>query len=379
MTQIRRLGASVDWTRERFTMDEVCCKAVIEAFVNMHERKKIYRANRMINWSCALRTAISSIEVEHFDVKKSTLVSVPGYEEKVEVGVLHSFAYKMKDPELGEIVVATTRMETMLGDVAVAVHPDDPRYQHLIGKPVVHPFIPNREMIVIADGELVDMKFGTGCVKITPAHDVNDFKCGKRHKLREINILNGDGTINENGGPFAGQPRFTARVNVIEALTKLGVYKGKENNEMSIGKCSRSGDLIEPVLRPQWFVDTTSMAARAVAAVRNGELKITPESNKSTWYHFLEEADAEQQQWCISRQLWWGHRIPAWRPVMPGKTFNTEKDDSWIVARSLAEAKEIAAKRFPGYTSLEQDPDVLDTWFSSGLFPFSVFQWPKKK
>jgi len=279
--QIRRLGSSVDWSRERFTMDDMCSEAVVEGFVRMHASKKIYRANRLVTWSCSLRTAISTIEVDPLELTGPTLVSVPGYSQKIEMGVIHSFAYKVKDSN-EEIVVATTRVETMLGDVAVAVHPADSRYQSLIGKELIHPFVPDRKISIIGDSVLVDMKFGTGCVKVTPAHDPNDFACGKRNNLEIINIFTDDGNINENGGRFANQPRFTARANIIAELTEMGLYRGKASNPMTIGTCSRSKDIVEPVVRPQWWVDCKEMAQQSVAAVENGALRLLPGHHKNT-------------------------------------------------------------------------------------------------
>jgi valyl-tRNA synthetase len=252
-SQIRRLGASVDWSRESFTMDAARSAAVEEAFLRLHDRGLIRRANRIVNWSCALRSAISNIEVDQRELDGPTLLRVPQHEKPVEFGVIHSFAYPLADGS-GELVVATTRMETMLGDTAVAVHPDDVRYKHLHGKLLRHPFIPARVLRVIADGELVDMAFGTGAVKVTPAHDPNDFKCGERNGLECINIFHDDGRINHNGGDFDGCKRFEARETIIQQLTAMGLYRGKASNKMTLGVCSRSKDIIEPVVRPQWWV-----------------------------------------------------------------------------------------------------------------------------
>lgn len=374
--QMRKLGASVDWSRCRFTMDPVCAAAVQEAFIRMHSAGKIYRANRLVSWSCALRSAISSIEVEHLDVEGSTKIKVPGYDKPVEVGVLHSFAYQVKDSN-EQIIVSTTRIETMLGDVAVAVHPEDPRYQHLIGKELVHPFIDNRKVVVVADKDLVDMKFGTGAVKITPAHDPNDFACGQRHNLPRINILDDRGFINTNGGKYAGMHRYEVRDKIVDDLKALDLYHGKADNKMAIGLCSRSKDIIEPIVRPQWWVDCKEMADRSVQAVKNKDLTILPNQHEIIWYRWLESI----QDWCISRQLWWGHRIPAFYAKRKGEAFPSDEEDNgrWIIAPTLEAAQEEAKKRFPEeYDSLEleQDHDVLDTWFSSGLFPFSVMHWP---
>uniref|UniRef100_A0A7S2RR09 Valine--tRNA ligase, mitochondrial n=1 Tax=Mucochytrium quahogii TaxID=96639 RepID=A0A7S2RR09_9STRA len=375
LTQLRRLGASVDHSRTVFTMDEQRGACVKEAFVQMYEQGIIYRDTRLVNWSHALNTAISDIEVDHADIDGITLRSVKGHdpEKKYEFGTLTSFAYKIADangnPTDEEIVVATTRLETMLGDSAVAVNPNDDRYKHLHGKSIYHPFrkctIP-----IVCDEELVDMSFGSGAVKITPAHDPNDFKCGRKHNLPELSMLNDDGTINGIcGAPFEGMMRFDGRYFIEEELKKLGLFREKKGHKMVIPICSRSGDIIEPRLKPQWWVNCQGMAAEAVEKVKSKELKIVPEFHEGTWYHWLEDA----HDWCISRQLWWGHRIPAYKVVEPAQS--TEK---WVVARTEEEAAAKAAKDLGCDVStvkIEQDPDVLDTWFSSGLFPFSTFGW----
>lgn len=377
--QIRCLGASVDWSREAFTMDKNLSKAVVEAFVKFHEDGLIYRDTRLINWSCALQSAISEIEVDYIDLEGKTFLAVPNHKQKdkYEFGMITSFAY-IVDGTGEEIVVATTRLETMLGDTAVAVHPKDPKYAHLHGKFVKHPFI-DRKIPIICDDILVDMNFGTGAVKITPAHDPNDYMCGKRNDLEFIIVLTGDGKIASNGGNFAGLMRYDARIAIEEELKSLGLFRGKEVNKMRLGLCSRSGDIIEPMLTPQWYVDCTSMAARSVQAVRKGDLKIVPDMHEATWYRWLENI----KDWCISRQLWWGHRIPAYFARISGECALDKNDatnnDRWVVARSQTAALSIAASKLQVDESviiLEQDEDVLDTWFSSGLFPISVFGWP---
>lgn len=368
-TQLRRIAASVDWTRECFTMDPKLGRAVEEAFIRFHDQGLIYRDNRLVNWCPHLRTALSDLEVDYEDIPGKTLIDIPGYSGKVEVGVLCEFKYMVKGSK-DFLVVATTRLETMLGDTAVSVHPEDDRYKKFIGKPLVHPFFPDRKMVVIGD-PMVDMEFGTGCVKITPAHDHNDYKCGVRHKLEQINIFSEDGTINKLGGEFAGQHRFEARKTVEEALKQKGLWVDKKSHAMRLGLCSRSKDVIEPYLKPQWWMNCKDLAAKSVEAVRQGDLKIQPEFHHQTWFHFLENI----QEWCISRQLWWGHRIPAYRVTKP------EQDkELWFSARSEAEAIAKAEKHL-GKKGVEvvQDEDVLDTWFSSGLFPFSVFGWPDIK
>ncbi|KDP32641.1 hypothetical protein JCGZ_13191 [Jatropha curcas] len=375
--QLRRLGASLDWSRECFTMDEKRSKAVIEEFVRLYEDHLIYRDYRLVNWDCTLRTAISDIEVDYTDIREKTLLKVPGYDKPVEFGVLTSFAYPLEGG-LGEIVVATTRVETMLGDTAIAIHPDDQRYSHLHGKFAIHPFN-GRKLPIICDAVLVDPNFGTGAVKITPAHDPNDFEVGRRHKLESINIFTDDGKINSNGGSeFTGMPRFKAREAVTEALQNKGLYRGAKNNEMRLGRCSRSNDVVEPMIKPQWFVNCSSMAKQALDAATDNEnlkLEFFPKQYLADWKRWLENI----RDWCISRQLWWGHRIPAWYITLEddkSKEFGTY-NDHWVVARDEKEAFARASKEFAGNKfEMGQDPDVLDTWFSSGLFPLSVLGWP---
>jgi len=366
--QLHKIAASTDWTRERFTMDPMLNKAVVEAFCRFHEQGLIYRDNRLVNWSPHLRTALSDLEVDHEDIPGTTLVEIPGYSGKVEVGVLCEFKYEIKGQKGKSVTVATTRLETMLGDVAVAVHPDDKRYTDIVGKELVHPFFPDRKMVVLAD-TMVDPEFGTGCVKITPAHDPNDFKCGQRHGLEFINILAEDGHIRGTCGKFSGQHRFEARKTVEEALKEKGLWVQKKPHAMRLGFCSRSKDIVEPYLKPQWWMNCKDLADKSVKAVREGTLTIVPEFHHDTWYRWLENI----QEWCISRQLWWGHRIPAYKVVHP-----VQEKEAWFAGRNEAEALERARKKFGKDVKIEQDEDVLDTWFSSGLFPFSVFGWPDK-
>ncbi|KAL3686885.1 hypothetical protein R1sor_013194 [Riccia sorocarpa] len=373
--QQRAIGASLDWSRECFTMDEKRSVAVTEAFVRLYREKLIYRDNRLVNWDCSLRTAISDIEVDYIDLPGRTSRRVPGHDEPVAFGVITSFAYPLESGD-GEIVVATTRIETMLGDTAVAVHPEDPRYKHLHGKFVVHPFN-TRKLPIICDAELVDMSFGTGAVKITPAHDPNDFETGKRHGLEFINIFTDDGRINSNGGKdYEGFKRFEARAAVLKDLKEKGLYRGEADNPMRLGICSRSNDVIEPMIKPQWYVSCDDMARDACAAVRDGRLDIVPKQFEDVWFRWLENI----RDWCISRQLWWGHRVPAWYVTLEDDEL-TEfgvYNDHWVVRRSPEEAEIEAAERYPGKKfTLTQDPDVLDTWFSSGLFPFSTMGWPE--
>jgi len=336
--QQRVLGASPDWRRTKFTMDPDMSRAVKEAFVRLHEEGLIYRATRLIHWCTTCRTALSDLEVEN---------------EEGANGELFEFAYKV-DGEDREIVVATTRPETMLGDTAVAVHPDDPRYTELHGKFLVHPFV-DRKIPIVTDAILVDPKFGTGAVKVTPAHDFNDFATGKRHKLDEINILNLDGTLNDNAGPFRGMDRKKARGAVKKALDEKGLARGAKPHQLTLPRCQRSGDVVEPIISTQWWVKMEGMAKEALQAVKDGRTKIIPEEWTKTYDHFLDNI----QDWNISRQLWWGHQIPAWHGP------NGE----------IRVARERPAECTPekGWT---QDPDVLDTWFSSALWPFSTLGWP---
>ncbi|PRP77992.1 hypothetical protein PROFUN_14080 [Planoprotostelium fungivorum] len=373
--QLKSIGSSLDWSRECFTMDEKLSKAVTEAFVRMFNDGIIYRDVRLVNWCCQLNTAISDIEVDKVDLDKRTLIAVPGYDKKYEFGAIWDFAYKVEGSD-EEIVVSTTRPETMLGDTAVAVHPTDERYQHLIGKNLIHPFV-DRVFPIIADGELVDKAFGTGAVKVTPAHDPNDFKCGKRNGLAMISIFTDNGVLNENCGKFSGMKRFDAREAVVEALKEKNLFRGTRDNPMVLGLCSRSKDVIEPILKPQWWVDCKDMAKRAIQVVENKEMEILPPHHEATWYRWLTDI----QDWCISRQLWWGHQIPAYLVYPRGSQRPTGATNSdWVVGRTPEEATAAARAKFPQVPEadlvLERDGDVLDTWFSSGLFPFSVFGWP---
>lgn len=372
-TQFKSLGASYDWNREAFTLSDELSESVVEAFVRLHREGVIYRASRLVNWSVKLNTALSNLEVDNKDVKAKTLLSVPGYDEKIEFGVLTSFAYPIENSD-EKIIVATTRPETLFGDTGIAVHPEDPRYKHLHGKFALHPFL-DRKIPIITDSEAVDMEFGTGAVKITPAHDNNDYLTGKRNNLEFINILTDDGKLNENCGDWAGIKRFDARSKVIEALAEKGLLIEQQDNEMTIPICSRSGDVIEPLLKPQWWVAQKDMAKDAIAAVRNGDITITPKSSESEYFHWLENI----QDWCISRQLWWGHRCPVYFVEIEGEENDRIDGNYWVSGRNLAEAEEQAKLKFAGknYT-LHQDEDVLDTWFSSGLWPISTLGWPKE-
>src|SRR6187549_466678 len=292
--QMKVLGCSADWPRSKFTMDPELQLAVREAFVRLHGEGLLYRATRLINWCTSCRTALSDVEVESEEAN----------------GELYEFAYPVIDADASagaaELVVATTRPETMLGDTAVAVHPDDPRYKHLHGKKLKHPFV-DREVPIITDAILVDMAFGTGAVKVTPAHDFNDFATGKRHGLEEINIFNLDGTVNAEGGTFAGMDRKKARSAVKKALDEKGLARGTKPHILTLPRCQRSGGVVEPMISTQWFCKMEGMAREAMKAVDDSRTKIIPEEWKKTYDHFLSNI----QDWCISRQLWWGHQIPA--------------------------------------------------------------------
>jgi valyl-tRNA synthetase len=339
--QMRVLGCSADWDRTRFTMDPDMSRAVTTAFVELHCEGLIYRATRLINWCADCRTALSDLEVENEEAK----------------GEMYEFAYPVA--EGSELVVATTRPETMLGDTAVAVHPDDPRYRHLHGKSLRHPFV-EREIPVITDAILVDPTFGTGAVKVTPAHDFNDFATGKRHGLDEVSILNLDGTINAAGGRFAGMNVAQARKAVKQALAEQGLERGSKPHTLQLPHCQRCGTVVEPMISTQWFVRTKPLAEPALAAVRERRTLIIPEEWAKTYNHWLDNI----QDWCISRQLWWGHQIPA---------FHCECGEITVTQEQTLAACPRCGKPEP-----RRDPDVLDTWFSSALWPFSTLGWPDK-
>ncbi|KAA1074327.1 hypothetical protein PGT21_001345 [Puccinia graminis f. sp. tritici] len=375
--QLNRLGASYDWGRARFTMDPQLSKAVVEAFVRLHDEGVIYRSNRLVNWCVRLNTALSNEEVDQMEIKGRTLLSVPGYDvrEKFEFGVMVYFAWEIEGTA-ERITVGTTRPETMLGDVAIAVHPDDPRYKHLIGKRPLHPLIPTRRMIIVGD-EIADPEKGTGAVKITPAHSFEDYEVGLRHQLEMINVLNDDGTMNANAGPeFQGMKRFAARKAVVEALKAKGLWiETKDNGVMQIPVCSKSGDFIEPLIKPQWWLNCKELSQETLKRARAGEIKIAPKATEKEWYSWLEG----MRDWCISRQLWWGHRCPAYFINIEGQIQDETNGDFWVAGRTLEEAQNKAQQRFPNEKfTLRQDDDVLDTWFSSGLWPFSIMGWPDK-
>lgn len=369
---LRRMGGSFDWTREAFTMDPNLSAAVTETFVRLHEEGYIYRSNRLVNWCVKLNTALSNLEVDNKDLEGRTLLDVPGYDKKIEFGVITHFKYPIEGTN-ETIEVATTRPETMLGDTGIAVHPEDKRYKHLVGKHATHPFIKDRVLPIFAD-DYVDPEFGTGAVKITPAHDPNDFVLGTRHKLQFINILNDNGTMNHNAGEFAGQKRFDARYNVIDKLKEKDLYVKWDHNKMNVPICGKSKDIIEPLMKPQWWMRMRELADAAIKAVKDGEIKIRPESAEKNYFRWLENIN----DWCLSRQLWWGHQAPAYLVKIEGEQGDNSDDNLWVTGRTEGEAEQKAKEKFPGKQfSLERDPDVLDTWFSSGLWPFSTLGWPK--
>ncbi|WP_028234687.1 valine--tRNA ligase [Pseudobutyrivibrio sp. MD2005] len=343
INQLKKMGSSADWERERFTMDEGCSKAVEEVFVKLFNEGYIYKGNRIINWCPVCQTSISDAEVEHEE----------------QAGHFWHMKYEIVGEPGRFVTFATTRPETMLGDTAVAVNPKDERYQDIIGKTVMLPFV-NREIPVVAD-EYVDMEFGTGVVKITPAHDPNDFEVGKRHNLPVINVLNDDATINSNGGEFEGMDRYEAREIIVKKMDEMGLLVKIEEHTHNVGTHDRCKTTVEPMVKPQWFVAMEELAKPAIEAIKTGELQFVPKNYDKTYLHWLENI----RDWCISRQLWWGHRIPA---------YYCEKCGETVVARS-ADAPTVCPKC--GHTHMKQDEDTLDTWFSSALWPFSTLGWPE--
>ena len=338
--QLKKLGSSADWDRERFTMDEGCSKAVEEVFCKLHEKGYIYKGSRIINWCPVCKTSISDAEVEHVE----------------QVGHFWHIKYPVAGEPGRFIEIATTRPETLLGDTAVAVHPEDERYMDLIGKNVILPLV-GREIPVVGDLH-ADKDKGTGAVKITPAHDPNDFEVGKRHNLPEINVMNDDGTINKLGGKYAGLDRYEARKQIVADLDAQGYLCGIEDITHAVGTHDRCKTTVEPMIKPQWFVAMEEMAKPAINAIKTGELKFVPESYSKTYLHWLENI----RDWCISRQLWWGHRIPA---------YYCDECGEIVVSKGMPS---VCPKC--GCTHFTQDPDTLDTWFSSALWPFSTLGWP---
>ncbi|SHI27777.1 valyl-tRNA synthetase [Butyrivibrio fibrisolvens DSM 3071] len=344
--QLKKLGSSCDWDRERFTMDEGCNKAVTEVFVKMHEKGYIYKGKRMVNWCPVCKTSISDAEVEYKEQASHFWhIKYPLIEDDGSVSTTKFLEF------------ATTRPETMLGDTAVAVNPEDPRYKDYIGKNVMLPII-NRPIPVVGD-EHADMEFGTGVVKITPGHDPNDFEVGKRHNLEVINVLNDDATINEKGGKFQGMDRYEARKLIVEELDSMGLLVSIEDMTHNVGTHDRCGETVEPMVKDQWFVKMDELIKPAVKAIEDGEIQLIPKSMEKTYFNWTNNI----KDWCISRQLWWGHRIPAWYCDECGEI---------VVAK---EAPTVCPKC--GCQHLTHDPDTLDTWFSSALWPFETLGWPE--
>ena len=347
ISQLKKLGSSCDWDRERFTMDEGCNKAVTEVFCKMHEKGWIYKGSRIINWCPVCNTSISDAEVEYEEQDGHFWhIKYPLIEEDGSISTKEFLEF------------ATTRPETMLGDTAVAVNPDDDRYKSIIGRKVLLPIV-NREIPIVADS-YVDMEFGTGVVKITPAHDPNDFEVGKRHNLPVINIMNDDATINKNGGKFEGMDRYEARKAIVEELDKIGLLVRIEDYSHNVGTHDRCKTTIEPLVKEQWFVKMDELIKPAVEAVKNGDIKLIPKRMEKTYFNWTDNI----RDWCISRQLWWGHRIPAYYCDECGEV---------VVAKKMPE---VCPKC--GCTHFTQDPDTLDTWFSSALWPFSTLGWPEQ-
>jgi len=379
--QLKKLGSSLDWDRQYFTMDAKLTKAVQASFCQLRREGLIFRDNRLVNWSCKLQSTISNIEVDSMELEGRTKLNVPGYNEPVEFGVMHHFKYMLADGSGKYIEVATTRIETMLGDECVVVHPDDKRYTDFHGKCVKHPFN-NRELPILTD-EMAEMDLGTGAVKITPAHDPKDYEVGKRHKLPMVSIFNEEGKVCNTNTRFDGMLRFHARTHVLNDLKEKDLFVKSTDNKMVVPVCSRSKDIVEPMLKTQWFLNCDDVAKESIEAVKSGELEIVPDNFKAEWYRWLENI----RDWCISRQLWWGHRIPAYFVTVdhPQVPKGERKDEFyWVCGTSeeeaMREAVEKFQKKYPDVKeemiSLEQDEDVLDTWYSSGLLPFSVFGWP---
>nr|XP_035976328.1 valine--tRNA ligase, mitochondrial isoform X1 [Halichoerus grypus] len=374
--QLQALGASLDWDRECFTMDAGSSVAVTEAFVRLYEAGLLYRSQQLVNWSCALRSAISDIEVESRPLPGRTELRLPGCPTPVSFGLLVSVAFPV-DGEPGEdaeVVVGTTRPETLPGDVAVAVHPDDSRHAHLHGRQLRHPL--TGQLLPLITDCAVQPHVGTGAVKVTPAHSPADAELGARHGLSPLSVIAEDGTMTSLCGDWLqGLHRFVAREKIMSVLTERGLFRGLQNHPMVLPICSRSGDVVEYLLKSQWFVRCQELGARAAQAVESGALELSPSFHQKNWQHWFSHIG----DWCVSRQLWWGHRIPAYLVVE--EHTKGDEEDCWVVGRTEAEARKIAAELTgkPGAElTLQRDPDVLDTWFSSALFPFAALGWPQE-
>ncbi|KAG7211506.1 hypothetical protein KM043_010775 [Ampulex compressa] len=363
--QMRTLGASVDWSKEYFTMSKNHSDIVTKAFVMLNQQNMIYREKSLINWSPTLGSVVSDIEVDYIKLTEKTAFDVPGYKDKVIFGQIWEIAYPVKDSK-DELIVATTRPETLMGDVALAVHPEDERYTKYIGKHVWHPL--RETYIPVISNSLVDRDFGTGIVKITPAHDHTDYTIAQQHQCDRIDIIDESGNISSAGKQFEGLPRFTAREKILQQLANQGLLKRTVDHKMTLPRCSRSNDIIEYLLKEQWFIKCKSMAERALQAVKEDSLRINPPLYEELWNSWLYNI----KDWCVSRQLWWGHRIPA---------YNVTYDNSseWIIAECEKDAIRIAEEKYGSNIQIHQDNDVLDTWFSSGILPFTTMGWPNKE
>lgn len=349
-TQIKRLGASCDWTREHFTLDEQLSRAVVEAFVRLHEKGLIYQGSYMVNWSPKLQTAVSDLEVEYSE----------------EPGTLYYIKYRVAGGSKSDyLTIATTRPETLFGDTAIAVHPEDDRYKKYIGGMAIVPMTFGRHVPIISN-KYVDREFGTGVLKISPGHDHNDYLLARKLGLPILNVMNKDGTLNEVAGLYRGLDRFEARKKLWSELEETGLAVKKEAHTLRVPRSQRGGEVIEPLVSKQWFITMEPLAEKALDAVEKGQLTIIPERFEKIYKHWLSNI----KDWCISRQLWWGHRIPVWYV----KGMDCEED--YIVARSAADALEKAREKYGNGVEIYQDPDVLDTWFSSALWPFSTLGWP---
>eukprot|EP00917_Polyrhabdina_sp_WS-2016_P009728 GHVP01021406.1.p1 GENE.GHVP01021406.1~~GHVP01021406.1.p1 ORF type:complete len:974 (-),score=183.89 GHVP01021406.1:187-3108(-) len=435
--QLKRIGVSADWSRESFTLNDKLSRSVNIAFIKLFEDGLIKRESRLVNWCSKLNTTLSDLEVDNRDVNGGEWLNINenGFDKKYQFGILYEIIYRIDDSDLStqmdgidlgstsvkgsmtsasvkenmpstpirEVIVSTTRPETLFGDVALAVNPTDDRYIHLINKHVIHP-LTNKRIPIIADEE-VEKDFGTGVLKITPAHDPTDYRIGKKHSLSEISSLTPENRLTNKCGEFSGQTRYEARINIIKVLNEKGLLYSKKEHKTSLPICSRSGDIMEPRILPQWWVDCSKMAKDSIDAVENGDLNILPKEFKKTWNHWLNNI----QDWCVSRQLWWGHRIPAYlinintdkegedtvdkkEKVLtssagheeggPASSFNDNSLDhgDWIVALNEEEALKKAYERYPNtktsLITIKQDEDVLDTWFSSALWPFATLGWP---
>ncbi|KAI1289933.1 Valine--tRNA ligase [Halotydeus destructor] len=370
--QLKSIGASLDFSKEFFTLSPEISRAVKEAFIRLHEDGIIFRKNGIVNWSFHLQSTLSDIEIKWLHLNKATSITVPGYEIPVQFGTLHSFAYKLVDDPGREVIVSTTRIETMVGDTAIAVNPSDARYSDLVGKACVHP-LTGQHIPIIAD-KLIEKDFGTGAMKVTPAHSAIDYTLAQAHKLKITPIFDDRGFINceellSDYSSINGVRRFDAKQRVVDILDSLGLYRGVEDHKTTVPVCARSGDVIESKLLPQWFVNHKLLVNDVRDALSSGEINVSPEGQKAAWLKWLNDQD-----WCISRQISWGHQVPAYQVYIDGQI-----KDTWVAATDDGDAIKKASKQFsvePSRLSVVQDKDVLDTWFSSALLPFTAIGWP---